>query len=665
MSLRLLFILISTILIPKALSAQTDEVGSGRAIQFDGVDDYIDLGNIYDDLVLPFTVSVWVKIDPTLFPSGPILVSQDNAPLYNGFWFVVSPTHIGVEYGDGMGDNNPAFRRGRSADGIINQAGRWVHMCVVMRSGSDVSLYINGIDVGGNYGGSSTLPMASNFPNDVAKIGYFFSNGTTYRYRGIMDELRVWNRSLSPTEIRESMCKKLTGTEAGLIGYWTFDEVSGDSLKDHSIKHYDGQVKGSPVRVYSGAPIGDESVNLYTSNWTGVTVSLQDGDKVANATNITGNPEGFHIYEVKSLPSQTGGLDLSQITKPYFGFFTASIDNDNHFDIKSSCDVMLRNDNSVSTWTGPSVKASILQRTEMITPPDFSLDLGLDQFVCDKTTVTLNTGLAATNTFLWNTSETTPSIVVSKTDSYSVTVSNACGTKRDTIQVTFIKSPPPFSLGMNQSTCDPHVLLRPLSDTTGFSFTWQDASHRATFLVNDFGDYKVTVWNSCGSRSDSVRISRAPLQPIAIDLGGDQKTCFLSPRKLVPLADSTNFTFTWQDGSHKSTFTVSDYGKYSVNVKNGCIQGQDSIEITKPSLEQLFFPNVITPGNDDYNEFFIVDDLVVGTPLKIYDRWGKLVYESSAYKNDWNARDVAEGIYYLYFLSDCVGKVKVPLSVVR
>ena len=37
-------------------SAQTDAVGPGRALRFDGADDYIDLGNIYDDLTLPFTV---------------------------------------------------------------------------------------------------------------------------------------------------------------------------------------------------------------------------------------------------------------------------------------------------------------------------------------------------------------------------------------------------------------------------------------------------------------------------------------------------------------------------------------------------------------------------------------------------------------------------------
>ena len=45
------------------LFSQVDDAGSGHAISFDGVDDYIDLGNIYDDLLLPASVSAWIYQD--------------------------------------------------------------------------------------------------------------------------------------------------------------------------------------------------------------------------------------------------------------------------------------------------------------------------------------------------------------------------------------------------------------------------------------------------------------------------------------------------------------------------------------------------------------------------------------------------------------------------
>jgi hypothetical protein len=87
--------LIAGLLLP---ATAQDHVGSGRAMRFDGVDDYVDLGNIYDNLTLPFTISAWIYMDPGASSGGPVFVSQDNSPLYNGFWFFVRPTSISIEY---------------------------------------------------------------------------------------------------------------------------------------------------------------------------------------------------------------------------------------------------------------------------------------------------------------------------------------------------------------------------------------------------------------------------------------------------------------------------------------------------------------------------------------------------------------------------------------
>src|SRR5688572_24997380 len=215
------------------LYGQIDDVGSGRALRFDGINDYVDLGNIYDDLTFPFTVSAWVFLDPTTNFPAPIMVSQDNAPIYNGFWFMASPTAFFIEFGDGRGENLPAYRKGKISY-QSNMLGRWNHLCAVVRGQYDISLYMNGYDVGGSLSGDSDQPMSSNFPMDVAKLGYFLSNGVTYRFKGDMDEVQVWNRALSQAEIRQGMCKKLNGAESGLIGYWTFNETNGSELRDET-----------------------------------------------------------------------------------------------------------------------------------------------------------------------------------------------------------------------------------------------------------------------------------------------------------------------------------------------------------------------------------------------------------------------------------------------
>src|SRR5688572_27414678 len=130
------------ICLPRMSAAQTDEVGPGRALRFDGADDYIDLGNIYDDLTLPFTVSAWVYSEETTEFISPVLVSQDNAHLYNGFWFCLSATNLFIEYGDGRGEQSDAFRKGKSA-AVNNIKNRWMYVSAVFKEAENIELYVN------------------------------------------------------------------------------------------------------------------------------------------------------------------------------------------------------------------------------------------------------------------------------------------------------------------------------------------------------------------------------------------------------------------------------------------------------------------------------------------------------------------------------------------
>jgi len=229
---------------------------SNRTILFDGVDDYIDLGNIYDNVTLPLTISAWIWLDPDASPGTiPIFDSQDGLAKYNGFNFLTSTSSIaGVQYGDGLGENNSIYRRAKSA--IFSPVtGRWVNFAAVMKSATDMSIYFNGVDVGGTYAGESNQPMFSNSPTEVAKIGYLFQNGVVYRFKGKIDELKIWNRALSLEEIQKTIFTKSPSTQPGLIGYWNFDEPTGETVLDHSSNHFNGIIKGNAVRVLSEVPV--------------------------------------------------------------------------------------------------------------------------------------------------------------------------------------------------------------------------------------------------------------------------------------------------------------------------------------------------------------------------------------------------------------------------
>lgn len=58
-------------------------------------------------------------------------------------------------------------------------------------------------------------------------------------------------------------------------------------------------------------------------------------------------------------------------------------------------------------------------------------------------------------------------------------------------------------------------------------------------------------------------------------------------------------------------------------------------------------PNIITPNGDGQNDQLKIEGLVNKEwALTIYNRWGKEVYRSPAYAQDWNAAGLPGGTYY-------------------
>jgi gliding motility-associated-like protein len=601
--MRLVVLLSLSILLTVHLAMSQDPIGAGRALSFDGVDDYIDLGNIYDNITLPVTVSAWVYLAPNETHVGfPIFVSQDNLPIYNGFWFLISPTSVGISYGDGLGENNIVYRRGISGT-LADIGGRWVHVCGIMRDRFDMEVYVNGIKLNGFLQGESSEPMASNFPTDVAKIGYFASNGIIYHFKGIIDELRVFNTALTESEIRDQMCIKLTGNEPGLVGYWNFDETTGNILVDKSSNHFNGTIMGSPGRVFSGAPLGDKSTFAYSTDWTGAKLSLTEGHQKAEVSNITGNPDGIHIYEVNNLPSQTQDLDLSIVDKPYFGVFVAALDagygfTEKHYvDNKIACGIYTRNNNSIAQWNKGSLPLSInSNQSEFIASleGDIIFDLGPDQAFCNLSSYLISSAIdPAGKSFLWNTGQTSPSISVTHSGIYKLTVSTACSIKKDSIKIDFHYTPADFSLGEDEIICmSDEKILAPINDPSGLDFTWQDGSHQTVLVVNSGGTYWLKIENECGVKTDTILMVQV-----------------------------------------------------------------------KP--DELFYPNIITPNDDMENEFFILDEKLNDPYLTIYDRWGVKVFEANNYKNDWNGNGLASGTYFYRMIGECVEEKKGLLNILR
>jgi PKD repeat protein len=132
-------------------------------------------------------------------------------------------------------------------------------------------------------------------------------------------------------------------------------------------------------------------------------------------------------------------------------------------------------------------------------------------------------------------------------------------------------------------------------------------------------------------------------------------------QNLTPPVDDVTFRFDFGDGTTSEEIEVEhiyeDDGIYTVKLmaqKKIC----SSEETVQLPVYKLLIPNVFTPDDSPgYNDKFEIgfgsdgiapSSLGLKLQLTVVDRWGKKVFESQDYKNDWKADNLGGGIYYIH-----------------
>ena len=82
------------------------------------------------------------------------------------------------------------------------------------------------------------------------------------------------------------------------------------------------------------------------------------------------------------------------------------------------------------------------------------------------------------------------------------------------------------------------------------------------------------------------------------------------------------------------------------------IEPIDSLPLPPPTPDlpaiYVYIPDFITPNGDGINDDFDLSlEPTYRVELKLYSRWGNLVYQSDDYQNNFPALDLADGVYAL------------------
>jgi gliding motility-associated-like protein len=272
--------------------------------------------------------------------------------------------------------------------------------------------------------------------------------------------------------------------------------------------------------------------------------------------------------------------------------------------------------------------------------------LGNDTVLCAGQSLLLDPGVVAQH-YLWNTGDTTSTLLVSTAGLYSVQVINAPCSLSASMNLS-ITPLPVVNLGNDTTLCPGDSVLLD-AQNPGAGFAWNTGSTQQSFFTSTAGTYIVTVTNSNCPASDTLNLAVAQ----ALELGNTTSLCG-NPNGVVLDAGNPGAQFLWNTGATTQTITVNQAGTYWVTITNGTCSQSDTLEVTgSPGEAILFVPNSFTPNGNGLNDRFTgVGDGLTSFHLVIFNRWGELIFETYD-PAGWDGTyqgEKAKGDVYVYLI---------------
>ncbi|MFZ2898274.1 MAG: LamG-like jellyroll fold domain-containing protein, partial [Saprospiraceae bacterium] len=252
-----------------------------HALNFDGVNDYVDLGATLGNLGIR-TIEMWFKLNADITPTS-----------NSGYSTLISRNSTGevCEYALFFSENNDANDGKISfsvrAPDVSNHqifsdqnswtAGTWYHVAAVIDGATGMKLYINGVLQ------ANTDPYA-NPPcntNTITALGRWGDLNIRH-LNGALDEVRVWNVARSQSDIQAAMNVEINPTYPGLIAFYNFNQ--GIACCNNSGLT---TLTGGMPTPNNGTLSGFSLASGCTSNWVAGAPAL--GDPLTLVNDVTGN----------------------------------------------------------------------------------------------------------------------------------------------------------------------------------------------------------------------------------------------------------------------------------------------------------------------------------------------------------------------------------------
>lgn len=221
----------------------------GRCLQFDGVDDWVDIDDSQMSNFHDKTISLWLNIRQFAEPYPYVFSFQNDGDTpYRIYIRTRGENAVRARF---VEDYLPEFLTGTNV---------WHHLAFVIRD------TIDGMCTGEFYGDGDLLGQLPRQPRHSGgakgvNLGSF-NDGSSGFLNAIYDEFRIYNSALSANEI-----KYLAGSAGGveptddILLYYKFDEVSGFTAKNSSTYVFNRPLL-SAAELYKNEAQGSRVVNF-------------------------------------------------------------------------------------------------------------------------------------------------------------------------------------------------------------------------------------------------------------------------------------------------------------------------------------------------------------------------------------------------------------------
>jgi hypothetical protein len=227
----------------------------------------------------------------------------------------------------------------------------------------------------------------------------------------------------------------------------------------------------------------------------------------------------------------------------------------------------------------------------LVTPPPSPIifDLGGPVLACGEYEIVPDVD----NVFYtWEDGSHGPTLTVTESGTYALTVNEGCSFGEDSIEVEIIGNDAPVDVGPETIViCDGETYTISLDPDAG-DYEWSDGTNGEEINITTPGIYTVTMDDDgCDESTDQVEVT-VVYPPAPFTLGDDTYLC--PGFDFTYSFDPSLGDFLWSDGSTDEDFSIDMGGTYSLTISNMCGEFTDDIEV------EFILPPDVDFGPDPY-----------------------------------------------------------------